>query len=477
MFTHNFKYELKSLLRSKWLILLSAILLVIVLFAGYNGMQKVNKRLIDIKKITSKTKSKDESMLKVLDSIEKGFEVKLSKWKLPNDPMNIGFNNPRVAAMHPKPLTFISVGQSDLFTHFVQPKVYGDNFAHNYSELSSPIQLLFGSFDISFIIIYILPLIIIAFSYNVLSNEKEYGSLKLLASQPISIYSWLLQKVGLRFFWLTLISVIVLLITFSINGLDFSNNVATLFSLLLLTASYILFWFVIALAINIFIGSSAKNAVSLLGIWVFVILIIPAVISQLANVTYPIPSRTKMLSEIRNIKDETAKKQDKILDNFLRDHPEYASKGDKINYSFWHKYIATQKLVEEELKPLLDSYDTQLQSQQKSIKKWQYISPAIIMQQSFNDLAGTSTAHYHSYKKQVINFSNTWRDFFIPLLYNKQPFKTSTYKDLPKFEYKQPKGSFITLNTFILFLFSLCFLVITWFDFRKKLREGTLIND
>lgn len=468
MLTYNFKYELKSLLRSKWLILLSTILLAVALFAGYNGKQKVNKRKTDIQKVITATKSKDESMLKVLDSLEKGFKVSLSKRRLPNDPMNIGFNYPRVAALHSKPLTFISVGQSDLFTHFVQPKIYGDNFAQNYSELSSPVQLLFGSFDIAFIIIYILPLIIIAFSYNILSNEKEYGSLKLLASQPISLFKWLLQKFGLRFFWLTIITIIVLLITFSLNEFDFSNNIATLFYLLLLTTSYILFWFVIALVINIFIGSSAKNAVSLLAIWVFVILIIPAVISQLANVIYPIPSRTKMLSEVRKVKDETAKKQDKILDNFLRDHPEYASKGEKINYSFWHKYIATQKLVEEELKPLLDSYDKQLISQQESIKKWQYISPAIIMQQSFNDLAGTSTAHYQSYKKQIVDFSNTWRDFFIPMLYNKEPFKTSTYKDLPKFKYIQPKGSSINLNTFILILLSICFLSIAWFGFKKK---------
>ena len=477
MFTYNFKYELKSLLRSKWLILLSAILLIVVLFAGYNGKQKVDKRLIDIEKVTSIAKVKDESMLKLLDSIEKGITVKAPRWTLPNNPMNVGLRYPRVAALHPKPFTFISVGQSDLFTHFVQPKIYGDNFAHNYSELSSPIQLLFGSFDIAFIIIYILPLIIIAFSYNTLSSEKEYGSLKLLASQPISIFAWLLQKIGLRFFWLTLITILVLIITFILNGFDFSKNINEFLSLSLLTTSYILFWFVISLAINIFIGNSAKNAVSLLGIWVFIILIIPAVVSQFANVTYPIPSRTKMLSEARKIKDETAKKQDKILDNFLRDHPEYASKGTKINYSFWHKYIASQKLIEEELKPLLDSYNDQLLNQQKWIKNWQYISPAVIIQQSFNDLAGTSTAHYQSYREQIVGFSNKWRDFFVPLLYNSQAFKSNMYKDLPQFKYKQPKSTSLQFNTLVIILFSFIILTLSWFFFNKKIKKGTIINN
>ncbi|MFY0630234.1 MAG: DUF3526 domain-containing protein [Flavobacteriaceae bacterium] len=475
MFAYNFKYELKSLLRSKWLVLLTAILLVVILFAGYNGNQKVDKRLVDIEKITSDVKAKDKSILQLLDSIEKGLNINNPPRTLPNDPMGIAYGYPRVATLNPKDLAFASVGQSDLFTHFVQPKIYGDNFALNYSELSSPIQLLFGSFDLAFVIIYILPLIIIAFSYNILSSEKEYGSLKLLASQPISIFNWLLQKIGLRFFWLTLITILVLTISFGIIGFNFNENIVDFLSLSLLIASYILFWFVIALVINIFVGSSAKNAVSLLGIWVFVILIIPAIVSQFSNVVYPIPSRTKMLSEIRKIKDETAKEQDQILDNFLRDHPEYATKGDKINYSFWHKYIATQELVEEKLKPFLSSYDDQLQSQQKWITNWQYISPAVIMQQSFNDLAGTSTKHYHEYRKQVIEFSLEWRNFFTPMLYKNQPFNSSMYKDLPTFEYKEPKMSSITFNTFIVFLFSILILFISSVLYKRKIKKENII--
>ncbi|MEQ6123670.1 DUF3526 domain-containing protein [Pseudotenacibaculum sp. MALMAid0570] len=475
MFTYNFKYELKSLLRSRWIILLFAILLIVVLFAGYNGNKKVNKRLVDIEKVTSAVEKKDKAMLSLLDSIEKGLKNNARSWRMPNDPMGVGFEHPRVAALHPKDLAFISVGQSDLFTHFVQPKIYGDNFALNYSELSSPIQLLFGSFDLSFVIIYILPLIIIAFSYNILSNEKEYGSLKLLAAQPISVYSWLLQKVGLRFLWLALITVLVLTISFGVVGFDFANNIGEFSSLLLLTISYILFWFVVALMVNIFIGSSAKNAVSLLGIWVFVILIIPAVVSQFSNVVYPIPSRTKMLSEIRKVKDQTAKKQDKILDNFLRDHPEYASKGGNINYTFWHKYIATQDLIEEELKPLLDSYNNQLQNQQQWIKRWQYISPAVIMQQSFNELAGTSTKHYQDYRKQVAEFSVTWRDFFTPMLYNNQPFQSKIYKDLPQFEYKEPKMSSMIFNTFIVLVFSILTLLISSILYQRKIKKESII--
>ena len=260
MFTYNFTYELKSLLRSKWLLLLAAILLIVMIFAGYNGDQKVNNRLNEIEKTTSISKTKDSDLLAQLKAIENGTSKQKGSRSVSN-PMTVGLNYPRTLILPPSPFTFISIGQSDLFEHITQSKIYGDNFANTYTELSSPIQLLFGSFDIAFVIIYILPLIIIAFSYNVLSNEKEYGTIKLLASQPISLFTWLMQKIGLRFFWFTMITISILLITLIINGFDFTNNFGGLLKMLLLVVSYILFWFAIAFTVNIAIGNSAKNAV------------------------------------------------------------------------------------------------------------------------------------------------------------------------------------------------------------------------
>ena len=58
MFIHNFKHELKILLRSKWLVLLFFTLLAIILFAGYNGKLKVNKRFSDIEKINNTVEMK-----------------------------------------------------------------------------------------------------------------------------------------------------------------------------------------------------------------------------------------------------------------------------------------------------------------------------------------------------------------------------------------------------------------------------------
>ncbi len=435
MLFYNFKYELKLLLRSRWIQLLSIILLLLLGFAARNGKQKVNKRTDNIVAAHEEVKEKDEMMLKLLDSVEQGLEVSASPWTIPTSPMAVGNYHPRVAAMEPQPMAFVSVGQADLFTHYVKPKVSGDDFALNFTEMTSPVQLLFGSFDLAFVIVYLLPLLIIAFSYNVLSSEKESGSLRLLAAQPIGIQNWVLQKFGLRFFWLSVLVIGALIFVCFVFGYNPFAQIKVFFGLVGIILAYMLFWFALGFLVNLWVGSSAKNAVALLGLWVIFVLLVPSVLNQLGNTLYPMPSRTLMINDMRALKAESTKKADEILDNYLRDHPEYALNDTTQFRGFYHRYMASQKLIREELAPVVNTYEEQLQKQQDWVSKFKWISPAIIVQETLNRMAGTSTRDYESYRKQVVAFANSWREHFMPFLYNNKDFSQKDYPDLPKFTY------------------------------------------
>lgn len=437
MLSYNFKYDLKLLLRSRWIQLLSVVLLLLFGFSAYNGLQKVEKRKMDITAAKNEVMESDGMMLKLLDSVERGLEVSASRWTIPTSPMAVGNYHPRVAAMDPQPMGFIATGQADVFTHYVKPTVSGNDFALNFTEMTSPVQLLFGSFDLAFVIIYLLPLLIIAFSYNVLSAEKESGSLRLLAAQPIGIQNWVLQKLGLRFFWLSLLTLICLLLVFLSLGLYPFMEMTAFLGLLGLILAYMLFWFAIAFLVNLWVGSSSRNAVALLGLWVVFVLLVPSVLNQLGNTLYPMPSRNLMINEMRKMKAEVTEKQDEILDNFLRDHPEYAINDTTQNRGFYHRYMASQKLIKEELAPLVGSYETQLQNQQNWIGKFKWLSPAILAQESLNKISGTSTKDYEDYRKQVVAFAGEWREHFMPFLYNNRNFSQEDYQDLPDFTYKK----------------------------------------
>lgn len=446
MLSYNFKYELKLLLRSRWIQLLSIVLLLLFGFAAYNGLQKVEKRKGDIVAAKTEVKESDALMLKLLDSVERGMEVSASPWTIPTSPMAVGNYHPRVAAMEPGPMAFIATGQADLFTHYVKPTASGDDIALNFTEMTSPVQLLFGSFDLAFVIIYLLPLLIITFSYNVLSAEKESGSLRLLAAQPIGIEHWVLQKLALRFFWLSVLVVGSMLVVFSVLGINPFTNVGRFTGLLGLILAYMLFWFALAFVVNLWVGSSAKNAVAMLGLWVVFVLLVPSVLNQLGNTIYPMPSRTLMINTMRTMKAEVTERQDEILDNFLRDHPEYALNDTTQSRGFYHRYMASKKLIEQELSPVVKAYEDQLQKQQDWIGRFKWMSPAILAQESLNRMAGTSTGDYEDFRKQVIRFADTWRTHFMPFLFNNRDFSQADYHALPRFDYRPTPNSLGTAS-------------------------------
>ena len=475
MLSYNFKYELKLLLRSRWIQLLSLILILLFGFAALNGREKVVKRELDIAAARQEVRESDEMMLKLLDSVERGLAVSASQWTIPTSPMAVGNYHPRVAAMDPQPMAFIATGQADLFTHYVKPTVSGDDFALNFTEMTSPVQLLFGSFDLGFVIVFLLPLIIIAFSYNVLSAEKERGTFRLLAAQPIGIPRWVLQKLGLRFFWLAVVVLGCLMVAFFAVGFNPFSQAGPFFRLAGLILVYMLFWFAMAFLVNIGVGSSAKNAVALLGLWVCFVLLIPSVLNQLGSTLYPIPSRTLMINEMRSLKAEMTQKQDEILDNFLRDHPEYALNDTTQSRGFYHRYMASQRLVKEELAPLVDAYEDQLQLQQDWIGRFKWVSPAIIIQESLNRLAGNATDDYIGYRGQVVAFAGQWRDHWMPFLYNNTEFTSQDYAELPQFEYvPNPSAS----NAGILSVLAFSFALITGgvFSYRHRSQKDTVFG-
>ena len=189
MFNNNIKYEWITLVRDRWIVILLILFFSITLFAVRNGKEKVADRISSIAKELEKVEKIDAEFTADIDSVTRKLKAPPKEtWLDPRSLTNIAWDAPRVVAMEPVPLALVSTGQSDLFTHYAKPKIYGEAYTLGFSELSNPVQLLFGSFDLAFVCIYLLPLLVLAFSYNILSADKESGVLKLTFSQPVSVY-------------------------------------------------------------------------------------------------------------------------------------------------------------------------------------------------------------------------------------------------------------------------------------------------
>lgn len=437
MFKDTVKFEWISLLRERWVVILFILFLVITVFAVHNGKEKVDDRLTSIAREKDEVEKMDQQYAYDIDSLNRNLKPKPKPWLDPRSLTTIGWDAPRLVAMDPQPLAVISTGQSDLFTHYAKPKIYGEAYTLGFSDLSNPVQLLFGSFDLSFVCIYLLPLLVLAFSYNLLSSEKESGVLRLTISQPISLYRWLFGKLWLRFLVLTVIITVSILLTLLLFGVPLASNTASVSKLLLSVVAYTFFWFLVSFIINLSGKTSGSNAVTLVAVWVVLVLLVPSVISQTANSFYPVPSRTIMIHQYRVAKAEAEKEADKLLISYYRDHPELAPKDttQQNQYSWWLGYFASNEVVNKSVQPIVNDYNEALEKQQAWVNNLRFLSPAILLQDTFNDLAGTSSAHYTDFRNQVIGFADTWRNYFIPRMFRNETMTADELKELPRHTY------------------------------------------
>lgn len=464
----NIITEFRIIYRNYWLAAITLLLLVLCLYAGWNGNNRVTLREENILAAIDEMKTSDELMIARLDSLTLGLEINLASWQYPSVPTATGDHYPRVAAFKPSQLSLISTGQSDMFNHYVKPTLTDDSFSIGFTELASPVSLLMGNFDLSFVLIFLLPLVIISFSYNILSSEKEQGSLLLIASSPRDIHLWLLQKVLTRFLIINLLLSVCLWLTFLFNGVTIEKP---FFAFLVLVWVYSAFWFTLAYVVNLWGASSSNNAMYLIGSWIILVLAIPSLINQSANAVYPAPSRTLLINEMRTLQAEIDAEQDKILDSYLRNHPELITSREAEEgtaYLWWQRYFASKDLLLDKMSPLLAEYDESLRKQQRWVSKLSFLSPSVLFQNNLNYLAETSAVHYDVYRQSVLTFTEEWRNFFLPLIFQEKPFTKAMISKLPEFRFEKSEViSPVATNLLLLLGISIGLLFIS-FPVNKK---------
>lgn len=476
---HHFKYEWINIKREKLFIVLSILFFGLTLFSVYNGKEKVSKRTNGIAVAREEVSSYDRHASMAIDSLNAGLKKAPESWLDPRMLSVYGQRGARVVAMDPAPLAVIATGQSDLYSYSVKPNLSSESHSLRFSELTNPVQLLFGSFDLSFVCVYLLPLLVLALSYNILSEEKEQGIFRLTGSQPISVYNWLISKVAFRFILLAAVVVISIVASLLVNGVSITSSLGDLMEIILIVLAYMLFWFALSVIVNLGGNSSGLNAATLVGVWVVIVLILPAVISQMANSIYPVPSRVNMIHEFRVAQAESTKRNDKIMEEYLAGHPELASKDpvQSNQYSWWLGYFARANVVSAAVQPLVFECNVNIEKQQNWVSNLRFSSPAILVQDAMNDIAGTSTAHYNDFRNQVVSFSQQWRSYFAPRMFGNQKMQASDIPSLPVYKYSDANvpTTWLADLTGVL-LFAIVTLVVSAVYYRRVATEKLMLT-
>ena len=427
------KLEFKNIVRNPLVLILVLFLFVFILFASYNGKSRVNKQLEGIELVKNKENTFYTNHKNTLKSIEKGEkEAPRRVYIDPTNPVAMGnYYGGIYLTSTPAPLAAISNGQSDIFPYYNKVNISSTNAGKDNDNFENPLNIATGGFDLAFIFLFIPPLLIIAFSYNILSSEKEQGTLRLLLSMPININSWLFKKIIFRYVFIVLL--ISLLLTLSLFIVDVNIFNSSYLVLLSNIALYTLFWFGLAFLVNILNKSSSQNIILLLGTWLLFVMIIPSFVNIVASSIYPSPSRVEYVTAKRDIEKEFEKKEEAILEKYYEENPsENDNKTTDRFRRYWNKKFIFLTEKNKFMKAFESKFENQSMNQRKFTNSLSWFSPAIILQNTMNEIAETDTQHYLNFQNEAKVFQKEWTTYFYTKYKNHQKLTVEDFNNFPK---------------------------------------------
>jgi len=431
------RHEWRLLARERLPWLLGGVLLVMMGYGGWNGASWARFQ----REALANLQADDARRVAALDSLLARRGGGDTTVRVPPAGALGATGAVRHATLPPAPLGALAVGASDLLPYYAKVSTRSrESFLVN-DEIENPHNLLAGRFDLAFVVVYLLPLVLLALTYNVVAGEREQGTLTLLLATPAPPSRLLLAKLGTRAavvlggtLAVTLALVVAVLWSAGSPLLD-ARTWAGVALWMALVAAYAAAWTALALAVNLRGGGSATNAVTLLGSWLAVVVVIPALVATGVAVAHPAPSRVALTTTLREATDAAAREGDQAVAQYLADHPELLRTGTLAEGNSWVRTVALQERTGEAMRPVYAAFDSALAAHERAAARWRLASPAVVLLEALQDVAGRGPARHRDWVRQVDAHHGAWQAYFFNRIFADRPVTRADLATLPAFRH------------------------------------------
>ncbi|NBB29720.1 DUF3526 domain-containing protein [Cellulophaga sp. BC115SP] len=324
-------------------------------------------------------------------------------------------------------LAGLSIGQRDINPSIISVTIRNLEEQKYTTDLMNPMYQLLGNLDFSFVLLYFFPLIIIAFCFNLISEEKEEGTWSLLLTQAQNPQKVLLWKIGIRYF--SILLVLILLFIIAKFYLSIAFDLAFI-AFCLVAILYVTFWFCISWLVVSWQKSSSQNALILLITWVMLTIIIPASVNATVAAIYPVPEAFKTTLDSREAyHSKWDKAKEPTIEKFYQHYPQFRKYKHPQGHDYsWLWYYAAQQMADDESMVSSQQLKEKLQQREYLVQIIGWVVPSINTQLSFNQLSLTDIQNNLSFWKALENFHEQKRLYFYPKIFAEIPVKQENWK-------------------------------------------------
>jgi ABC-2 type transport system permease protein len=209
----------------------------------------------------------------------------------------------------------------------------------------------------------------------------------------------------------------------------------------LLVVAYGSVWFALCAFVNALARSSAFNAMTLVGTWVVLVLVLPLLLNLLVNQLAPAPSRIELATETRIV---TIRNLNQLSDRFGTEYthvgrPEVLRPKDgrlEVPQRMRAFFLAAQAL-DAGLDGLMDRFDAQLAHQQSLVDRWGVVSPAVVAHEGMASLSGNGSQRYLEFQRQVKTYHDAWKAWFAPRIVDGLAIQPEHLAQLPAWHWRE----------------------------------------
>jgi len=401
-----YRLLIKQFFRSKTVILAFGILMILGGLSITTGKQFLHQKQEAITKTAAQQK-KHITVQKDLHKDDLGLLLYYLKFSFVK-PLN--------------PLAGIAIGQSDINTHIQNVKILNLEGQKYDTDLVNPMHLQVGNLDLSFLIIFLFPLVIIALTFNLLSEEVEKGTWKMITIHGKSALRFLLMKLSIRIFFIATILMLLFILSALILGIEFNKDFLHLIGI---SYAYILFWFAVCFLVIVLRNTSNTNAIILLSTWLLLVVFLPVLINNYVRSQYPIEEAFTMTIKKR---DEYHKRWDtnkqETMDKFYKHYPQFSKYTVQEEGFSWLWYYAMQQMGDDESKEEREAMYAKINNREQLSTTLALFFPPLQVQLAMNAIAKTSLTHHVTFLDATTKFHEELRLQFYPKIFENNKVNT-----------------------------------------------------
>lgn len=413
------RYEIHRLLRDRSVAGLLLLLVALSAYAAWNGSEWVGQRMAAIGLLASE---EQQMLARARTFVGQAPSVL-----------------PRVQpTLPPGAMAAVSSGQADAYPFTADVVALGDTtllFKRVWVDISSPTARSAGRVDLAFVIVFLLPLIVLAVSYDLWSREREQGVAALVLSQPVSV-GWLIAVKALaRGLVVLLPSTVILTAAAACAG---ARDPMGLACLALVVLAYGGFWLALAVMIGLRARRSTEAAIAAGAVWLLLVVMAPSLTLAGIDLFAPPPSEMRFASDTKALMAQITERQ--RLHRAANPTPARTPAptiSDSMRDSYTDLVAADRQLAS-----MLFEHKRSRDERRHLMDNVRFLLPSVAAQDALDRLAGTDADRALAFQDQVTTFWQQRRLLHQAYLERDAIQTLAEYDSLPRFAFQDSGAVF-----------------------------------